>query len=48
MFQETASKLDLLSTQLQDARTNAAHFKLQHNLLSIEAAEAVRRMGGRA
>jgi acetyl-CoA acyltransferase 1 len=44
IFQETALKFDVLSTQLQEARTNAAHFKLQHNLLSIEAEEAVRRM----
>ncbi|KAI9891042.1 MAG: hypothetical protein M1814_003393 [Vezdaea aestivalis] len=43
-FQIKADEVKHLSGQLQEARTAAAHFKLQNNLLAIETAEITNQM----
>ncbi|KAI9860231.1 MAG: hypothetical protein M1824_003231 [Vezdaea acicularis] len=44
VLESSTSELGNLSVQLQEARTAAAHYKLQHNLLQIETTEAFNRM----
>ncbi|KAI9752525.1 MAG: hypothetical protein M4579_005601 [Chaenotheca gracillima] len=44
MLETSIKENERLSALCQEARTSAAHYKLQHNLLSIETEEAVKRM----
>ncbi|TID25303.1 3-dehydroshikimate dehydratase [Venturia nashicola] len=41
---ELRTMVDHLSTAVREARTNAAHYKLQYNLLQIDSSEASKRM----
>jgi acetyl-CoA acyltransferase 1 len=44
MLQGTVSEVIRLDIELREARMLAAHYKLQHNMLSIETEEAAKRM----
>jgi hypothetical protein len=44
MLQGTVSEVTRLDSELREARMLAAHYKLQHNMLSIETEEAAKRM----
>jgi acetyl-CoA acyltransferase 1 len=44
MLQASISEVKKLEVDVREARMSAAHYKLQHNLLSIETEEAAKRM----
>ncbi|KAH0542847.1 hypothetical protein FGG08_002801 [Glutinoglossum americanum] len=44
LLRASSSKVAELTTLLHEARMSAAHYKLQHNLLTIETEEAAKRM----
>lgn len=44
MLEATTAQKQVLEAKLAEARMSAAHYKLQHNLLTIETEEAAKRM----
>lgn len=44
MLQKAMAEIDRLGLQVRESRMSAAHFKLQHKLLSIDTQETIKRM----